>query len=241
MTSWLLGIDDTDTAETPGTNKLVLHLADKFGASWQVRWIVRHQLLVDPRIPYTSHNGCASLLVESRLGADELAERLVPAIVAWCPPGSDPGLCIAARDTIGDEIIEFGRRCQREVVSPEDAQRTAARRGVRLESLGGTGDGVIGALAAVGLLATRDDGRILESGCGQSRWSDITGWQTVDDLAGLGVRAVRLDTRQNVLRGRVLLSKRLRPNLRGGEAVLFVEPAAETSAGDEAWQALKVV
>lgn len=239
MTSWLVGIDDTDTLESPGTNKLALHLADKLAGSLDVGLIVRHQLLFDPRVPYTSHNGCASLQVESDLGHDALAALLAGEIVTWSPNGSDPGLCVVASDAVGAAIVAFGQRCQRDVVTQHDARRAAAGSQVALECLGGTGDGVIGALAAVGLLTTRNDGRILHAGCTDPPWSDITGWQTLDELTRAGVGEVRrVDTSRPVARGRVLLHKRLRPNLRAGRAVLFVEPAA---ADDETWQAVKIV
>lgn len=242
MTPWLVGIDDTDTLDSPGTNKLALHLAEAFAGTLDVRLIVRHQLFFDPRVPYTSHNGCASLLVETELGRDEFAALLAGEIVTWCPEGSDPGLCVAASDAAGPSVVAFGQRCQCDVVTQNGARRVAADEGLHLECLGGSGDGIIGALAAVGLLATRNDGRILHAGCTHPRWSDMTGWQSLDDLLRVGVREVRrLDTSRAVVRGRVLLSKRLRPNLRGGQAVLFVEPAAESTAGDEAWQAVKIV
>jgi tRNA(Ile2) C34 agmatinyltransferase TiaS len=244
MTPWLVGIDDTDTSDSPGTNKLALYLADKFAGSLHVRLIVRHQLLVDPRVPYTSHNGCASLLLETPLeGPDLLADLLAPEIVAWCPRGSDPGLCIANNDTIGTAIVRFGKLCQQEVVTQDDARLAAAECGLYLKSLGGTGDGVIGALAAVGLLATRNDGRILHADyAGTPSWSEITGWQTLDELLRAGVCEVRrVDTSQIVRRGRVLLAKRLRPNLCQGRAVLFVERAPESTADNEAWQAVKLV
>jgi tRNA(Ile2) C34 agmatinyltransferase TiaS len=244
MMSWLVGIDDTDTSDTPGTNKLALHLADQLSESLRARLIVRHQLLVDPRVPYTSHNGCVSLLLETLFeGPDKLADMLAPEIVAWCPQGSDPGLCIANSDSVGAAIVQFGQLCQEEVVDQGDARRAAAESGLHLECLGGTGDGVIGALAAVGLLATRNDGRILHADYGGTPpWSEITGWQTLDDLLRAGVCEVRrVDTSEAVRRGRVLLAKRLRPNLCQGRAVLFVERAAESTTDDEAWQAVKLV
>ena len=56
-----IGIDDTDMPETPGTNQLCLEIIARLAADYHAEAIVRHQLLDDPRIPYTSRNGSASI------------------------------------------------------------------------------------------------------------------------------------------------------------------------------------
>src|SRR5437870_2586916 len=55
-----VGIDDTDTLDTPGTNQLARALAAQIASTHECLLIVRHQLLDDPRVPYTSKNGSAS-------------------------------------------------------------------------------------------------------------------------------------------------------------------------------------
>ena len=59
-----VGLDDTDTLDSPGTNQIakaiVRDLADRF----ECVLILRHQLLDDPRVPYTSKNGSASVLLK---------------------------------------------------------------------------------------------------------------------------------------------------------------------------------
>ena len=52
-----VGIDDTDTVDTPGTNQLAKALVMRLARDYECVSIVRHQLLFDPRIPYTSKNG----------------------------------------------------------------------------------------------------------------------------------------------------------------------------------------
>ena len=61
----LIGIDDTDNLETRGTGFRARQLASGLQASAlaTTHGITRHQLLVDPRIPYTSHNSSACLRV----------------------------------------------------------------------------------------------------------------------------------------------------------------------------------
>jgi hypothetical protein len=142
-----VGLDDTDMPDTPGTNKLAFHLTELLDGDYATQWIVRHQLLVDPRIPCTNRNGCVTMALEPRsdeLSRGELLNRVRAAILAWCPTGSDPGLCIA--DQVAPEIAAWGKAAQIDVLLKEDALRLASETGVHLEELGGTGGGVIGRL-----------------------------------------------------------------------------------------------
>jgi hypothetical protein len=76
--------------------------------------------------------------------------------------GSDPGLCIAESDRLADPLllINYGKRAKKEILTKELAYQTAEKAGVHLSEHGGTGGGVIGALAGVGLRLTGNDGRI---------------------------------------------------------------------------------
>lgn len=235
-----LGIDDTDTLDTPGTNKLALALIGQLADVLTIRLVVRHQLFLDPRVPYTSHNGAASLWAEptGRLDLPWLAQRIRRIVIDWCPPGSDPGLCIATQ--VPAEVTAFGQRCQHDVVTQAEAQALARRHALHLESIGGTGDGAIGALAAVGLLATRNDGRVLHHGDSGAEPFDVRGSLSLEDILRRGVdRVENLDTGARIDDGTVVLAKRLRPNLRDGKLVLYVRPDA--SLDGSAWQAVKVV
>jgi tRNA(Ile2) C34 agmatinyltransferase TiaS len=237
-----LGIDDTDTLDSLGTNKLALHLVKVMADDVAISLVVRHQLFVDPRIPYTSHNGCVSLLAvpRSQWPVERLADRLRPLIQEWSPPGSDPGFCIA--DQVPLEIIEFGQRCQRDVVTQVEAHALARRCGIYLECVGGTGDGAIGALAGVGLLATGNDGRVLHCGEGTGELFDVRGSLPVREVLRRGVTRVEHQlTGEAIDHGLVVLSKRLRPNLRNGELVLYVTRADDTPPDEIVWQAAKVV
>ena len=59
-----LGIDDTDTLETAGTNQLAREIVNRLSDRLRCVSIVRHQLFFDPRVPYTSKNGSASICLE---------------------------------------------------------------------------------------------------------------------------------------------------------------------------------
>ena len=237
-----LGIDDTDTLDDPGTNQLARHLIKCLADEYQGRLILRHQLLEDPRVPCTRKNGCASILLEPRADApiDGLANRIREIMLPWCPVGSDPGLCIA--ESVPAAVIEFGRRCQRELVRQQHAFDLAAAHGIFLEGLGGTNDGVIGALAAIGLMATKDDGRVIYCGSADSDLYDISGWQTVDTIHCQGVAEIRsIETCETITAGSIDLGKRLRPNFRQGKVVLFASAISEGLGEPPHWQAVRVV
>jgi hypothetical protein len=234
-----VGIDDTDTLDDPGTNQLARHLVRELADAFDAKLILRHQLLEDPRVPCTKKNGCASTLFDSRAtNLNELEpfiDRLRALIVPWCPVGSDPGLCVAT--TITPAVSEWGTRCQRDLVTKDEARQIAAENGVHLEGLGGTEDGIIGALAAVGLMAAKNDGRVIYCGASGADWYDVTGCLEVEDILSRGVDEVlRSDDGQPLTAGTVNIGKRLRPNYRHGRIVLFVA-RGEASR----WEAVRVL
>lgn len=225
-----VGIDDTDTLETRGTNHLARLIVERLGLAAPDGAIVRHQLLFDRRIPYTSHNGSASIALPSAdpARASDLA-RDVRMILRECfVEGSDPGLCVAA--DVPDAIRAFGRRCQREIVTMDDARALAAAHGIHLEGLGGTSGGIIGALAAVGLAAAGEDGRVVH--WPGWPWPDpLSGVVPIETLRARGVEEVRDEASGAVVtEGLVDVGKRLRPNVRGGKMVVLVEKSADDRA-----------
>jgi tRNA(Ile2) C34 agmatinyltransferase TiaS len=237
-----VGIDDTDTLDDPGTNQLARHLVRELADDFDGQLILRHQLLEDPRVPCTKKNGCASILFEDRHDEySESHERIAPLagrlrrlMVAWCPPGSDPGLCVTTK--VPTALRDWGIRCQREFVTQAEARRLSEENGIHLEGLGGTNDGIIGALAAVGLMATQNDGRVIYRGSAGQDWYDVTGRLEIDDVLSRGVDAVlRADNGLPLTTGTINIGKRLRPNFRNGRVVLFVE------RGEAArWEAVRV-
>ncbi len=234
---WLVGIDDTDVAGSPGTNQLARAILRRLAPRFRPLLAVRHQLLSDPRVPSTSKNSAAALVLvnDGSCTAAELAGAIRSIMRARFVPGSDPGLCVAARVPL--EITEFGRRCQRDLVRQQEARRGAACYGILLEGLGGTEDGVIGALAAVGLAAGGDDGRVVHIG----PWpDDLAGVQGVERLYARGIDAIlREPTGERIVQGQVDVGKHLRPNLRGGRVVLFVQPCPAKSGPSPQWRAVR--
>ncbi len=229
-------MDDTDNLESRGTGRLARAVAGALGRRFAVRGVTRHQLLVDPRVPYTSHNSSAALHLDApALSAAELvalADEVGAQMLADFQTGSDPGLCVAqdAPPALG----EFGRRAKRDVVTQAEARALAAQTGCILRGLGGTQDGVIGALAAVGLAAGGEDGRFLLVG----RSRELTGLLDVPAILACGIAEVRrLDTGARLEAGVIDANAKLRPALRGGRAVLYV---AHPEGDETRWVSVKL-
>jgi hypothetical protein len=236
----LLAVDDTDNLETKGTGHLAEAIAsDLARKGWGTRtYVTRHQLLVHPDVPYTSHNSAMCFVAELDEGRlDELVAHAASFLEQESAPGSDPGLCVAVADWLErpGELVAFGERAKREVLEPGEAHALARRAGVHLSAHGGTGGGVIGALAAAGLRLGGNDGR-------------LRGHLDLDLRAGAGdvVTVGALLAHPHVavvqtLGGEVLpegetvqLSHwKVKPVLRGGRGVLLV---TASTAGRAPWE-----
>jgi len=161
----LVCIDDTDNLESVGTGKLAAALIDdirKFG--WgDCAFITRHQLFVHPDVPYTSHNSAMCFTAELVKGSVAgLIEHAADFLSVNSAQGSDPGLCVAEVGRINgpDGLVSFGKAAKIRVLTKDEAYSLAGRTGVHLSEHGGTGQGVVGALAGVGLRLGGNDGRL---------------------------------------------------------------------------------
>ena len=231
-----VGIDDTDTLDSPGTNQLARAIVRAAADEWQCVRIVRHQLFFDQRVPYTSKNGSASIALEPRGAGDlvRLTDLCVRVMRDWFVVGSDPGLCVT--DSVPEAVTEFAKLCQRDVVTQAMARELAAAHGLRLMGLGGTEGGVIGALAAVGLAVTGNDGRVVQHG----EWpEDLSGSVSVQAVLSRDIHVEDAETSIPIRNGVVDVGKHLRPNRRAGQTVLFVRRDAMSSEPDS-YQALKL-
>lgn len=222
-----IGFDDTDNIDADiGTGKLARRFEARLPEGCSLRGVVRQQLLVDDRIPYTSHNSSACLIVEvpDIASVDTLRERAVRHLEKESLPGSDPGLCIAwGENGAYEPLVDFGRQCTERVVSQTEAVK--ATRGFHLSGHGGTNDGIIGAAAAVGLTASGWSGRFIEF----ARLRELPGIVTVAELEGRGMFVVSMDRDAVCPRpeDRVDTKGWLRPRLMGHRAIVPVIPSGE--------------
>lgn len=230
-----VGIDDTDIVGSPGTNQLARVIVGRLGSLAAGTIVCRHQLFFDPRVPYTSGNGSASIQLPrgGEVPRLELIARVRDTMRDWYVEGSDPGLAVT--EGVSPEMTAFAVHAKTEIATQAEARAVAARAGCHLEGLGGTDQGIIGALAAVALAAGGQDGRVVHS----------DGWPWPDDLRGvqpaaaIRARGVEICPSAGVLSDAdsIDLGKHLRPNWRGGRVVLFVDPPAQSGAP---WQAQRI-
>ncbi len=236
-----VGIDDTDIVGSPGTNQLARLILKRIGKHAEQSIICRHQLFFDPRVPYTSKNGSASIQLPNAEPSDipALIDAIRETMREWYIEGSDPGLCVAVDAPA--EVRSFALRCKSDVVTQEEARAVAARAGCHLEGLGGTQQGIIGALAAVGLVIGGDDGRVVHLVSWSYPDDTFSGARQLEELRSRGVDDFRqVGTSAPVVSGPIDIGKHLRPNRRGGRIVLYVEQ----SSGPDAiapWRAVKLL
>ncbi len=230
----LIGIDDTDNFESPGTGFIARQLGRLLVADEMVSLdgITRHQLLVDPRIRYTSHN--SSLCLDARVRRERMS-----GLVAYCrdylaresAPGSDAGLCVVAWDATRPAVEVFGQRAKREVVTQEEARAVAAAEGILLEGVTGDHGGIIGALAAVGLRRGDRDGRFAWRPGLRERSGIVAAGELLDTT---GIDAIRsLDGAPVKAQDKIDVGRWPRPVLIEGQAILLVE---RDTGGSSAWR-----
>ena len=160
----IICIDDTDNLTSKGTgtiaDELCAIITKDFGG--ECSFVSRHQLLIHKDIEYTSHNSsmCFLCKIESEKYED-VKKACIAHVKQESAEGSDPGIAIAIFDTMDtDLLISYGKDCKRKIMSKELAYNTAEKAGVFLTELGGTGIGVIGALAGIGLRVWGNDGTL---------------------------------------------------------------------------------
>lgn len=230
----LVSIDDTDNLDSPGTGALASGIAaDLENNGWgKSSFVTRHQLLVHPDIPYTSHNSamCFSAEIEDEC-LDQVISHSARFLARESAAGSDPGLCVVVINHLleSDELIRFGRAAKETVLTMKSAYELARRTGVHLSEHGGTGQGVIGALAGAGLRLGGNDGRLK----GQLAFAVPGGIVSVAALCARDdVDEVRALDGGSVTKGdMVRLGDKVKTVLLDGKAVLLVVPVDGTTDG----------
>lgn len=205
----LVCIDDTDNLESRGTGKLAQLMIEHIEENniGKCSDISRHQLYVHKDIPYTSHNSSMCFIVESEEDITEYIKSFGSDFLAReSAEGSDPGLCIAPLDKIKDieELIVYGKKAKKEVLNKKIAYETAEKLGIHLSEHGGTGQGVVGALAGIGLRLSGNDGRIK----GKIVFDTREGFLTVKEILKKsniqlveGINGEKIDENENIKLG----------------------------------------
>ena len=223
-----VGIDDTDTLDSRGTGRLARTIAAEFSRKFPVFGVTRHQLFVHPSIPFTSHNSSAVIHIEAPAEAiDEIFYATKKMMLDDFIVGSDPGLAVAHTEQVTASVVAFGQDAKNIVVTQQRAREVAGNNKIRLEGLGGTEGGVIGAIAGIGLATLRNDGRFLLKGKNR----ELTGTRPVSEIINAGIDQVFTLQGEAVLEGNVQIQKNATPSFIQGKAVLFVEKRGDVWFG----------
>jgi hypothetical protein len=235
----LVAIDDTDNTEPGcvGTGRLARMLARELlgrglagGAT-----VTRHQLLVHPDIPFTSHNSSACLaLTGAAAGVAPVADAARRFVLDRLNAGANPGLCVLAPASVPELLLGFAKRAQTEVLTLAEADEVAARLDGTVWWHGETGQGRIGAMAAAALRHSGEDGRFI----------GLPGIRGLEGTLRVGeIRARSPIARVETLEGEVLADDALvdtqdwvRPALRGGQPVLRVRRLGDRWVPEEKWR-----
>lgn len=216
---WYIGFDDTDTLHSDiGTGKYARYFAQDIGLEFSVWGVVRQQLPQLPGIPFTTHNSSACVVVDSDRGSalDDLVQAATHHIHRYFQEGSDPGLCIACEADRTPSLERFGRLCSAEIVTQKQA-RTAGI-SIHLSGHGGTNDGIIGALAAVGLTMSGWAGSFID-------YADIRNLPprvSIQEVREMGIEPVAALRKGTAPYNRqaVICPRGIRPRLWSGRPVL---------------------
>ncbi len=240
----LIGIDDTDDLRSPGTGRRARALLRELATAGlgTPAAATRHQLLLDDRIPYTTHNSSACLALRSTDGDPEVIRSEVIELAGRylervCPIDADPGLAVAVPSHLAHTanlLVEFGRQAKHEVLQPSQAWQLGKATGVHLSGHGGTQCGVIGALAAIGLHLSGNDGLFITLPGLEKLPPEVT----IDQLHAL----VPIDQARDERHGRpnsgelIELGDWVHPVLVDGCAVLLLEPPRRQPDGHRVWR-----
>jgi len=230
MTRILIGLDDTDR---PGARNSTARLARRLGDIFSTRMTfvgtVGH--ILHEGVDATTNNKASCVVLDAEAPSlDALLAEAADFIRAEAAPGASPGLVVATGAS--PEMIAFGRRTSAEPVSLAEARDLAAQ---LPHWTGGASEGLIGALAAIGLTAAGWSGRWLEWR-GALRAAERA--LTVTQLAELGIGVVSIETDAEVPKPDEWVDTKdwLRPQLLGGRAMLPLRRAA----GGEGWETVGV-
>ncbi len=227
--TWVVGIDDTDMPGIGGTGRLARRVSAEIEALGlgSSNGVTRHQFFEGPGVPKTARNSAAAIAFDRVASASGLLETVGSIVVRDSIDGSDPGVALG-RAPIAVSVVGFARRAQMGLVAQTEARRLGEASSIRLMGLGGTEDGVIGALGAMALRIDGGDGRFVDL----PGIREITGRMTVAEVLARTAIAEVVDVEQKAPlapASRLDLGDWVRPRLMSGRPVLVVR------RGEENW------
>jgi len=148
-----LGVDDTGQPGKAGTGELALQLGLHLQSQGLARLvhITEHSLLPAAEIPGASVNLAYCLTLEAeklRLRDLDMESRVF--IMRHASAGANAGFALARADEVTGRILSFGKACRSLVMERSDARELSRECGIITAGFTGSGNGIIGALAAIG-------------------------------------------------------------------------------------------
>ena len=237
---YLLGIDDTDSEETQDTWILAFSLGRRLETLSLAKMvnISCHQLLKHPSITLTFNNvACCLLLDADALKAREIDLICREVLHRESASMSNPGFALAAWNQFDPEIVVWRNQAKINQLSRTDAISLGRLHEISMAGIMGSGIGVIGALAAVGLRYEGNGGWI-------SWLPGIKRAQGVYTQIQLSefIHFDRIETERGIrpaFNDRILFDGTVKPLLKNGKVVLHVSAAKR--GADFEWQACPAV
>jgi hypothetical protein len=227
---YLVGIDDTDDLISPGTGFRTRDLTSLIHQNGlgKVFSISRHQLYVHPEIPFTSHNSSACLDIETD-DIEKFTFFCVDYLRKESAESSDVGLSIALYHKITEQIITWGQRAKREILTKEEAYLIAEREKIYLEGFLGTKGGIIGALAGIGLRKSGNDGRLFWISGKELR--EYNGIYTAKELLEMSYfdQIISINGQNVEPNHCIFVNEWLRPIIKNKNIAIIVEPNTNQS------------
>lgn len=162
---YLLSIDDTDDlTKSTSTGYIASQIAKVLSKEYNLKvknGVSRHQLLLEEGVPYTSHNSTMCIDIEGDMAIEEIEEIAETILYKHMASTASPGICICNVDLFEEPkvLMDFGRRAKEFVLTKKEAhQLCESRSHIIAKELGGEGNGIIGAVAGVGLRLSGNDG-----------------------------------------------------------------------------------
>jgi hypothetical protein len=234
---FLIGLDDTDNPAGSSTGEFAIHLGQRLEelGLGKLESVTRHQLIQSPLVPCTTHNSSICLSFEGDIDRrSELEMACRSFILREYSQGADAGFAMASWAQVTAEVFTWARLAKTRVLNRMDALQTARAAGIAVAGLTGSGSGVIGALAALGLHFRGEDGRFiwlpnLNTVNGIYKYFELMDLVPFDSIETTKGKSPRPEEKINV-------GDWVRPILRGGRCVLLVEAEHKETTFD--WHVL---
>ena len=229
----LIGVDDTDNPKTSSTGLLGQRLGLFLQESGlgKLESVTRHQLFLSSQIPHTNDNSAICVTFEAEAAKRREIEMSCRSfILREYSSGADAGFALASWGQITAEVFTWARTAKTRILTRADALQVARSAQIAITGLTGSGAGVIGSLAAIGLRYRGDDGRflwipnlsLLDEGT--YTCAELLETVPINRIENLRGRAPRPDDKVEV-------GKWIRPILREGHCILLVEENRENPSG----------